>query len=166
MIKSEASESFIKVISHSLAVCLTSASPPRRHQGSSLLITNTDLTQSRGPKDKTRFWTDNQPDPVVDGSGRRRVCVCDVRAWRVYFWSSALVIGPGVAVQATGRPLVRTVRKQGSFSQMTPLPPSPSSLIPTFRPRLRLLSTSSVSWGPLGGGGGGGRGGRIEDGRG
>lgn len=86
------------------------------------------------------------------------VCVCDVRAWRVYFWSSALVIGPGVAVQATGRPLVRTVRKQGSFSQMTPLPPSPSSLIPTFRPRLRLLSTSSISWGPLGDGGGEGGG--------
>lgn len=41
---------------------------------------------------------------------------------------------PRAAVQAHGRPLVITVRKQGRFSQMTTPPQSLSSLIPTFRP--------------------------------
>lgn len=157
MIKGEASKIFIKVISHSLAVCLTSASPPHRHQGSSLLIRNTDPTQRRGPKDKTRFWTDNQPDPVVDGSGRRHVWLMDERGG--YIFGHLLSLSARCGGSGNRMSACYNGQKAGQvFTDDTPAtipfishpnlpPPSPSPVL-----LQRLL-------GPAGGG-------RIEDGRG
>lgn len=129
MIKAEASESFIKAISHSLAVCLTSAA--LRHQGASLLIINTHLTKRRRWNDKISTWTDNRWDYAVDGSEG-----CGVYSWwttvESALWVACSCYRPGVAVRAPGCQLVIMVRKEGRLSKMIPPPPSPSSLIPIF----------------------------------
>lgn len=108
------------------------AHPPPRHRGASLLIINTDLTQRRDQRIKrVSGLTISQMLLLMDLDA-------GVFAWCTGVESIFLVIcsryQPSVAVEAPGCPLVITVRKQGRFSQMTLPPPSPSSLIPTFRP--------------------------------
>lgn len=132
--------------------------PPSLAPGSlSLLIINTDLTQRREPKDKTRIWTNNQPDPVVDGSGWWRVCVMYERGEYIFgplLSLSAQCLGSGTRTSAC-----YNGQKAGQlFTDDTPAA-IPFISHPNLPPRLCLLSSSSVSWGPLGGG-------RIEDGRG
>lgn len=132
------------------------AHPPPWHWGASLLIINTDLTQRRGPKDKTRIWTDNQPDAVVDRSGRQLVCVMYERG--EYILGHLLSLSARCCSSGTRTSACYNGPKAGQVFTDDTLATVPFISHPNLPPRLRLLSSSSVSWGPLGR--------RIEDGRG
>lgn len=111
--------------------------PHPRHRGASLLIINTDLTKRRQRDGKIRIRSGTRRDYVV--------CVY------VTYDCGEFILGHLVLLSAWWGHLdvsLLAVRKQGSFSKMISPPASPSSLIPTFHPRLHLLSSSNVPPGP------------------